>query len=407
MHIVFAHTSFPAQFGAFGAWLAQQGWAVTFMTADSSARPPDGCQMVHTPAPGKQAHDLQRNARVFEIATLNTQSFGAAATSLRHDHGLVPDMVMAHSGLGVGAFAKSVWPEALYVPYVEWYYRYPHVDMTSDAPRERPEDARALALARNAPTLVDLAISDAALCPTEFQAAQFPDHLRARMTILHDGVDCATLRPDPTVRMDIAGLSLPEDAEIITYATRGMELHRGFPQFMRALSSLQKKRPKLHAVIGGEDRVAYGARLPDGDTWKTRMLRELDLDLSRVHFTGALSRPDYLRLLQASHLHVYFTVPFVLSWSLVEAMSVGCRIVASDVAPVREAMMHERNGLLVDHDDLEAVLTTMNRVLDDKALADAMATRARRDAIRRFDAAWLRPARAAMLEGMIRQNMAG
>jgi len=170
---------------------------------------------------------------------------------MRHDHAMMPDVVMAHSGLGVGTFAKSIWPEAHYVPYVEWYYRHPHVDATPDVKDTSPEDARALALGRNAPTLVDLAIGDAAVCPTQFQADQFPQHLRKRLTILHDGVDCATLCPDPDAKMDIAGLDLPEDAEIISYATRGMELHRGFPQFMRALAELQKQRPKLHAVIGG------------------------------------------------------------------------------------------------------------------------------------------------------------
>ncbi|MEP4194701.1 MAG: glycosyltransferase [Aliishimia sp.] len=402
MHIVFAHQAFPAQFGAFGHWLSKQGWSVTFLTADTNATPPKGCQMVHTSEPGQQAQDLQPHARVFEIATLNTLSFGAAATSLRHDHGLVPDVVMAHSGLGVGSFAKSVWPEAHFVPYVEWFYRYPHVDLTEDERPSLPEDARALALARNAPTLVDLAVGDAAICPTQFQADQFPPHLRARMTVLHDGVDCSALTPNTDARMDIAGLSLPDNAEIVTYATRGMELHRGFPQFMRVLSELQKTRPNLHAVIGGEDRVAYGAQLPEGQTWKSRMLEELDLDLSRVHFVGPLPRPDYLRLMQASHAHIYFTVPFVLSWSLIEAMSVGCTLVASDVVPVREALTHRKNAELVDHDNIAATSTSIARVLDDRVYAKKLAQQARKDAIRRYDAAWVWPARAALLETLVK-----
>lgn len=404
MHIVFAHSAFPAQFGAFGHWLSQQGWAVTFLTADTEARPPDGCQMVHTPTPGGQARDLQPHARVFEIATLNTQSFGAAATSLRRDHGLVPDLVMAHSGLGVGSFSKSVWPEAHYVPYVEWFYRYPHVDHTEDTLPLEPADARALALARNAPTLLDLAVGDLAQCPTQFQANQFPEHLRSRLTVLHDGVDCAALAPDRVASFKAGGVDLPPDAEVITYATRGMELHRGFPQFMRALERLQKERPKLHALVGGEDRIAYGAQMPDGESWKSRMLRELDLDLSRVHFTGPLARNDYLKLMQVSDLHVYFTVPFVLSWSLIEAMSVGCPLVASDVAPVREALEHGRSAVLVDHDDLEQSVAAMSRLLDQKDIARSLGAFARKDAIRRYDSAWIWPARAARLEALVREN---
>jgi len=404
MHIVFAHHSFPAQFGAFGHWLSKQGWRVTFLTADTDATPPKGTEMVHATGPAAQPRSLSIFARSFEIATLNTQSFGAQAISMRHDHAMMPDVVMAHSGLGVGTFAKSIWPEAHYVPYVEWYYRHPHVDATPDVKDTSPEDARALALGRNAPTLVDLAIGDAAVCPTQFQADQFPQHLRKRLTILHDGVDCATLCPDPDAKMDIAGLDLPEDAEIISYATRGMELHRGFPQFMRALAELQKQRPKLHAVIGGEDRVAYGAQLPEGESWKQRMLAELDLDLSRVHFTGLLTRADYLRLMQASDVFTYFTVPFVLSWSLIEAMSVGCALVASDVAPVQEALSDGVNALLVNHDDTAQVVAAVSTLLDDRGHRRMLADKARRDAIRRYDAGWIWPARAAMLETLVRDK---
>lgn len=404
MHIVFAHSAFPAQFGSFGTWLARQGWAVTFLTADTEARPPEGCQLVRARERGPRTPGLHVDVRAFEIAALNSRAFGSAASSLRHDHGLVPDIVMAHSGLGVGSFSKAIWPEAHYVPYMEWFYHYPHVDRTTDAAVMDPSDARALALSRNVPALVDLAIADMALCPTRFQAEQFPEHLRGRMTILHDGVNCRYLAPDPEARFTAAGVVLPEDAQIITYATRGMELHRGFPQFMRALQRLQQTHPKLHALIGGADRVAYGAQRPEGDSWKTRMLRELDLDMSRVHFTGLLSRADYRTLLQVSDVHVYFTVPFVLSWSLIEAMSVGCALVASDVAPVREALDHARTALLVDHDDTGQTVAALERMLANRDLARSMGAMARREAIRRYDSAWLWPARAARLAALVRER---
>lgn len=402
MKIVFAHKSFPAQFGAFGAWLAQRGWAVTFLTADQQAQPPQKCQMARTPAPAKPTPGVGHLARNFEAAMLTNQSFGAAAFALRRDHGLVPDIVMAHSGQGAGSFAKSVWPEAHFVPYLEWYYRYPHVDQTDDIQRGPAEDGRAKAQARNTPILLDLANSDAAQAPTHFQAAQFPDLFQHHLTVLHDGVDCRRIAPDPAAALDIAGLSLPEDAELVTYATRGMELHRGFPQFMRVLERLQKRRPRLHAVIGGEDRIAYGAQLPEGQSWKQRMLAELDLDLSRVHFTGLLPRGAHIRLMQASDVHVYFTVPFVLSWSLIEAMSAGCALVASDVAPVREALAQGESALLVDHDDIDASAAAIEQLLSDRDQAVHLGATARREAIKRYDRSWLWPARAAWLEELRR-----
>ena len=150
----------------------------------------------------------------------------------------------------------------------------------------------------------------------------------------------------------------------MTSITRGMEPHRGFPETMRALALLQRSRPRLHALIGGEDRVAYGAALPEGDSWKRRMLAELELDLGRVHFTGLLSRHDMVEVLRASDVHVYLTVPFVLSWSLLDAMSTGCLIVASDTAPVREFMTDGRTGLLVPPHDPAALAAKIGQALD-------------------------------------------
>ena len=401
MQIVFAHQSFPAQFGAFGAWLARRGWGVTFLTADRTDATLPGCTVVHTPAPGPRLDDLQLIARPYEIAMLNARAFGTAAQRLRKEHGLVPDIVMSHAGAGVGSFCKAVWPGAVFVPYIEWFYRYPHVDMSGDEKPMAPEDGVMLAQSRNVPTLLDLAIGDAAFCPTEFQAAQFPEHLRSRLTVMHDGVDCTRIAPDPLARMDFAGLSLPRGAEVVTYATRGMELHRGFPQFMRALEQLQQQRPNLHAVIGGEDRVAYGAQRKDGRGWKDIMLEECNLDPARTHFTGPLGRGDFLRLMQASDLHIYFTVPFVLSWSLIEAMAAGCTLLASDVAPVREALRDGHSADLVDHDDTDAVVAAAQNLLDNRGHAQTLATHARETALARYDSNWLWPARANWLEKLV------
>ena len=130
-----------------------------------------------------------------------------------------------------------------------------------------------------------------------------------------------------------------------------MEPYRGFPQAMTAFAEVLRRRPGAHVVVVGEDRVAYGRKLPDGDTYKQKMLRELDLDPQRLHFTGVLPRDRYRDVLLASSVHVYLTVPFVLSWSLIEALAAGCAVVASDTAPVREVLRDGENGLLVDFFD--------------------------------------------------------
>jgi glycosyltransferase involved in cell wall biosynthesis len=315
--------------------------------------------------------------------------------------GLNPDVVVAHSGWGSGTFAKAVWPDAKYVAYVEWYYRYPPKDALG-LTKQVAEDGRAQALARNAPTLLDLAEADLVFCPTAFQAAQFPDSLRRNMLVLHDGVDTGLHCPKPASRVLLDGKLLPDGAEVVSYATRGMEPHRGFPEFMRAVAKLQALRPALHVVIGGSDRISYGPKLPEGQTWKKLMLAERELDLSRIHFTGLVPRADYIRLLQATDVHVYLTVPFVLSWSLIEAMSVGCALVASNNEPVREALRHGESAELVDHSDIDALASAISRLLNDRERAGRMGVAARNEALRRYDSRWIWPARAEALTQLVR-----
>lgn len=386
MDILFVHQNYPAQFGALAKHLARAGWKVSFATAQQRARSSDEVEIIPLKPHRDPAEGVHRFALPVERAMINAQAFANAAIRAR-DAGLRPDVVVAHSGWGSGTFAKAVWPNCAFVAYLEWYYRWPPTDQLPGSKRKMIEDARAQALTRNAPMLIDMAEADMMICPTEFQAAQFPERYRKDLTVLHDGVDTDLHAPNPIAIPPLPkGHSLPADAEILTYATRGMEPHRGFPEFMRAVAQLQKTRPKLHAIIAGQDRVCYGTQLPEGESWKTRMLQELDLDESRLHFTGNLPRQDYLRLLQSAHVHVYLTVPFVLSWSLIEAMSVGCSLAASDVAPVREALIDQHSARLVDHNDIGQLATAINTLLDDRAEATALGAQARSTALQRYDA---------------------
>ena len=379
MRILFAHKNFPAQFGAFGEWLAGQGWEVAFLTqragAASAAFRVVACPAEHrTPAEG-----IHRYVRPLEGAAITGQAFARAAVDLDRS-GFTPDIVMSHAGWGVGTFLKDVWPATCAIPYFEWYYNWPYPDRTPyDAEAADPLDARARNRLRNAALWADFSTASRALCPTRFQAAQFPAWMRDRLTVMHDGVDTDLHSPGEGPgkggdRAILARWGFPPDAEVLTSITRGMEPHRGFPETMRAIALLQKRRPRLHALIGGEDRVAYGAQLPEGESWKRRMLAELDLDLSRLHFTGLLSRPDMVAVMRASDAHVYLTVPFVLSWSLLDAMACGCLLVASDTAPVREFLEDGVTGLLVPPHDPAALAARIEAALDGagrRAPADA------------------------------------
>ena len=390
MRILFAHKNFPAQFGAFGEWLAGEGWEVAFLTQRAGAASP-GLRVITAPADHRTpAADGHRYVRPLEGAVITGQAFARAAVDLERA-GFRPDIVMAHAGWGAGTFLKDVWPAAAAVPYFEWYYNWPYPDRTPyDGAPADPLDARARNRVRNAPIWADFSTATRALCPTRFQAAQFPEWLRPRLTVMHDGVDTEVHSPGDRGRAILARWGIPEDAEILTSITRGMEPHRGFPETMRALALLQKRRPKLHALIGGEDRVAYGAQLPEGESWKRRMLAELDLDLGRVHFTGLLSRPDMVAVMRASDAHLYLTVPFVLSWSLLDAMATGCLLVASDTAPVREFLDDRVTGLLVPAGpagvDPAALAARVEEALAGGSAMERLRTRARARIVEHLDA---------------------
>lgn len=337
--ILFVHAEAPGQFGGLAAWLGARGWDVAFATERAWAAP-EGVRVLRFGphrAPSPATHPY---AQPMDRAALRAQGFVRAALTLRQQ-GWRPDVIVSHAGLGCGPFARDVFPTAKYVPYVEWWYVHPGPDVAflaaldghpPPASLEAPMHERA----RNAPLALDLAAADLALCPTAFQAAQVPPALRAALTVRPDGVDAAFYAPaDGPCDRTLGGL-VPADAPVVTYATRGMEPHRGFPQFMAALPRVLAAVPRAVAVIAGANRVCYGGDALRAVDWKARALAQLDLDPARVLFTGPLPPRDYLALLRRSDAHAYLTVPFVLSWSMLEAMSVGAPLVLSDTPPVRE-----------------------------------------------------------------------
>ncbi len=363
MRILFIHKNYPAQFGALGAWLSGQGWDVTFATErkDVGQAP---MRVVQFEPHREVTKGIHRYVAGLEEGIIAGQGFARTALAMRNK-GYKPDCVVAHSGWGVGTFVKDIWPDTCFIPYYEWFYTSPSQDRTPHDPEPPDEvDHSAKTRVRNAPFWLDMSGADAALCPTRYQAGQFPPMLHDRLTVMHDGVDTNLHSPGPRNPELMAELGIPQDAEIMSWVTRGMEPARGFPEMMVALSELQKKRPNLHAIIVGEDRVAYGAK--GGGSWKDKMLAAHEFDISRVHFTGLVPRTKMVEIIRAGDLHLYLTAPFVLSWSLLDAMSCGATLVASDVEPVREFIEDGVSGLLVDTYDHDAMVRTIEKVLDTK-----------------------------------------
>lgn len=406
--ILFLHQNFPAQFGGIAAFLQRRGWDVLYATARPEipagriTTRPDGLRVVGFRAKREPSPQVSRYLRAMETAVVNGQSFASLAIDLRRA-GVRPDIICAHSGWGTGSFAKVVWPEARFVPFVEWWYAWPPRDVAA-APDPNGEDRHAAALCRNLPFLLDLQTADAILVPTVFQARDLPAEYRPKLTVMHDGVDCAFFAPDPSAAPPCLSGRVPEGARLVTYATRGMEPQRGFPEFMAALERLQRTHPDVHCVIAGEDTVHYeGASGGAHRNYKAEALARHAYDMDRLHFVGRLPFPEYRDLLRRSDAHVYLTRPFVLSWSLVEAMATACPLVVSDVEPVREALPGADMASFVDPSDPDRLAAAIGAALDDPAAARARGRKARDRALAAYAADHLHPAK----EAFFRRVMAG
>jgi len=204
-------------------------------------------------------------------------------------------------------------------------------------------------------------------------------------------VNTKALTPNAGSVFDVPGEGqLTRSDEVITFVNRNLEPYRGYHVFMRALPKLLKARPQARVVIVGGDGVSYGSKPPQGKTWKQIYIDEVrgqisDADWARVHFVGTLPYDAFTSLLQVSRLHIYLTYPFVLSWSLLETMSVQGAILASDTAPVRELITDGETGALVDFFDGDALVARASALLDDPETCARMGRAARAHVVKHYD----------------------
>jgi glycosyltransferase involved in cell wall biosynthesis len=392
MNILFLHPNFPAQFRNPATELAKDKRnTVVYGTTREEGSLPGVRKVLYQPSrtARRETHHYIRN---LENAVLQGQAVYRVAQQLK-EQGFVPDVVYGHSGWGPTLFVKDMFPKAKLLCYFEWFYHARGTDADFNPEDPLDADAEARIRIKNTPILVDLYSCDKGLSPTNWQRQQFPQEYHSKLTVCHDGVDTEFFKPQPGAKLVLPriNLDLSHVDELITYVARGMEPYRGFPQFIETLAIIQKRRPNCHAVIVGQDRVAYGKQLPDGKTYKQLMLETVPLDLNRVHFTGLLPYPEYLQVIQASSVHVYLTYPFVLSWSMLESMSTGCLVLGSNTPPVTEVIEDGVNGLLVDFFSPEKISDRIEFVLDHPTRMADIRAKARETILERYDLAKLLP----------------
>lgn len=369
MKILFVHQNFPGQFLYLAPALQARGHECRALTDNKNQRQMKLPVMRYrhdTPPPDPTATRLGRN---FTQMTDRGITVARACLQLRDKHGYYPDVIFGHSGWGETLFLKEVWPKAKLIVYAEFYYRGVERDVGFDPEFSRPGfDPVMTAQARAAHLGQSLLHADAGLAPTKWQASTYPPALQPLIKVIFDGVNTMVMAPDPQASVTLPnGKVLRVGDEVLTFVNRNLEPYRGYHSFMRALPDVMAARPEAQVVIVGGDDVSYGAAPPKGQTWKQIFLDEVKdrLDLSRVHFLGKVPYPQFVALMQISRVHAYLTYPFVLSWSMLEAMSAGAYVVGSRTAPVEELIEDGVNGRLVDFFDIPAW---------SQALTEALAT---------------------------------
>ncbi len=390
MRVLFVHQNFPGQYKHIAPALAAdpENQVVAIGEAGNLGRLGDPrVREIGYPKPDGAGERTHHYIRSLETGVRRGQQVVRTAVSLRNE-GFTPDIVCCHPGWGEGLYLRDVWPDARLLYFFEFFYQVDGADSGFDPEFPQRFDDRFRTRTRNALHLLSLEAADWGVTPTRWQQSTLPAAYRPRVSVIFDGIDTDRVCPDAEARFTLPdGRSLGAGDEVITFVNRNLEPYRGYHIFMRALPELLARRPAAQVLIVGGDEVSYGSRPPEGETWRDRFLDEVSdrLDRDRVHFLGRIPYDSFVRLLQVSSLHVYLTYPFVLSWSMIEAMAAGCLVLGSATPPVTEVLSDGVNGLTFDFFDPAALAARADAALSHPDRHAGLRAAARRTVVEGYD----------------------
>lgn len=386
MKILFIHQNFPAQFRHLANHLVKTGEHELLALKQPPTAEFEGV--------GVAAYKFLRNSEAnthpllkdMEAKVLRGEAVAEAAQRIKAK-GYTPDVIIAHPGWGEILFIKDVWPKVKLICYFEYYYSAIGQDFDFDPefPRSSLAELERLRM-KNTTMQHALEVADAGWTPTKWQHKTHPKWAHNKIDVIHEGIDTDYFKPDPDASFNITNknITLTRKDEVITYAARALEPVRGFHVFMRALPELLAQRPNAHVVIMGHEKASYGLEPEDGTSWLEKMLAEVgtEIDPGRVHIVGFLPKDQYRAVLQVSKAHVYLTYPFILSWSLLEAMASGAPIIGSNTAPIKEFIKDGKTGLLFDFFDTHDLVKTLIKQLNAKQSRAEKLTRDARELVK-------------------------
>ncbi len=387
MRVLFLHDAFPAQFGHVALDLTRRhGWECHFLVEAVSSCPAPSPEMLRDL--DVRSYPLSDDYRK-RGPTPWPQIYGryldlceAAFQGIRSRPDLKPDLVVAHGGRGAPTPFLRDALDCPIINYCEYYFAFSHRDISYRLDLPPAEPAPHFPRCINAPVLVALADSDSGYSATAWQRSTFPERFHPKIEVHFDGIDDQLYRPGPAPRA-VLGRSIPEGTRVITFVSRGLESVRGFDLFLEVARRIARERADVLFVVAGNEETYYGwDKLQTGRTsFKQWVIERGDYDLSRFAFLGQVPPARLAEVLRISDLHLYLTAPFVLSWSLLDAMATGLVVLASDVPPVREVIEPDVNGLVEPLFDVDRMVESALRVLGDPA-AFAPLGRAARETIR-------------------------
>ena len=356
--VLVLHHNFPAQFKNICENLAKNGHQVIFLCQTNHSNKIDSVKCIKLGVPNPSAVGKSNPHITFEPQLKTANQYKKALINLKRQ-GYYPDIIISHNGWGCGLYSKEIYANAKVISYSEWWFNTQCKEYFYDNNEYISYDSKKIEtlFERNLPMAQEMAVADHIISPTKWQRDQLPSIFREKSRIIHDGIDTDYFVYNRQWKQ--SGMTN------ITYATRGMEPMRGFPEMIKAIKSILMTREKTTLTIAGEDKIFYGAKNPiEGSfgKWAKKILKD-EINQGKVKFTGRLSLNHYARLLKISDIHLYFSRPYIASWSLIEAMSSGCCIIGSDVKPVTEIL--PQNYLLkTDHRSSKSIVETINNALD-------------------------------------------
>lgn len=394
MKVLFVHHSFPGEFKFMAASLSRQGHEVVALTYQpvpvTSNGTWEGVKVLTYNLVRQYSSTIQPWLEDFEKKVIHGEACFLVAKQLK-DEGFSPDVMIVHPSTGEGLFLKEVWPNAKLGIYCDFFYNVDakHIDFDPEFQQYSFEDACWIKV-RNLNTFLHFEAADAAMCPTQWQYESFPETFQTKTHIIHDGINTQQFAPNPHTSLQFTSgttgqpVSITRQNEVITFISRNLEPCRGFHTFMRSLPEILEHRPQARIIIVGSNDAE--SLKPHSDhskhrTWRDIFSDELSAKIPsdswhRISFVGTIPYKFFIPVLQLSRIYVHLSYPLVLSWTILEAMSTGCTVVASDTPSVREFMIHNETGRLVDFFSPSAIAKSVCELLDNPQECDRLSKNA-------------------------------